>query len=51
MDEIDGRVEVHTQIVILMVFARDVETVWDVLLGMSDVDVLASCQHGLNPVF
>jgi hypothetical protein len=51
MDEIDCRVEVHTQIVIFVVFARDVEAVWDVLLGMTDVDVLASGQHRLNPVF
>ena len=51
MDEIDRRVEMHTQIVVFMVFSRDVETVWYMFLRMPDMDVLASCQHGLNPMF
>jgi hypothetical protein len=41
VDEVGGGVEVQTEIVVLVVLARDVERVGDVLFGVADVDVFA----------
>ncbi len=51
MNEVSGRVEVKTEIVILMVLPRDVESEWDALLRMLYVNVFAGCQDGANLMF
>ena len=41
VDEVRRGVEVQAQVVVLVVLARDVQRVGDVLLRVPDVDVLA----------
>lgn len=51
MDEVSSSIEVQAQVVFLMVFSRDIESVGDVLLGVADVYIFASSEERGNIVF
>lgn len=51
MDEVGSSIEVQAQVVFLMIFSRDIESVGDVLLGVADVYIFASSEKRGNIVF
>lgn len=51
MDEADGGIEMHAQVIVLMVLAGNVECVGDVLLGVADMHVFAGGQYRLDSMF
>jgi len=50
MNEVASCAEMHAEIIILMVLARNVEGIGDMLFRVTDVNVFASSQQGTNVV-
>lgn len=51
MDEVDSGVEMHAEVVVLVVFSWDVQREGHMLLRMLDMDILAGSQDGLDSMF
>ena len=51
MDEVGRSAEVHTEVIAGMILARNVESVGDVLFGVTNVDVFACSKKRAYFVF